>query len=84
MRLVRNTLLALVPLFAVGACTHLSDEDRTLITTASQNAEQAKQQAAEALAAAKAAEAKADQAAAEAKAADEKADRIFQRSLRKP
>jgi hypothetical protein len=84
MKLLRNTLLALVPLLAVGACTHLSDEDRALITAASQNAEQAKQQAAEALAVAKAADTKADQAVAEAKAADEKADRIFQRSLRKP
>jgi hypothetical protein len=83
MKLVRNALLALVPLLAVGACTTLSDQDRALITAANQNADQAKQQSAQALAAAQAAQASAAQAAADAKAANEKADRIFQRSLRK-
>jgi hypothetical protein len=83
MKLVRTALLALVPLLAVGACTTLSDQDRALITAANQNADQAKQQSAQALAAAQAAQASAAQAAADAKAANEKADRIFQRSLRK-
>ena len=83
MKLVRNALLALVPLLAVGACTTLSDQDRALITAANQNADQAKQQSAQALAAAQAAQASAAQAAADAKAANEKADRIFQHSLRK-
>jgi hypothetical protein len=83
MRVMRNALLAFVPLMAVGACTTLSDQDRALLNAASQNATEAKQQAAEALSIAKQAQASAQQAAAEAKAADEKADRIFQRSLRK-
>lgn len=83
MRTVRNAMLAFVPLLAIGACTSLSDADRALLTAASQNAEQAKQQSAQALAAAQTAQASAAQAAADAKAANEKADRIFQRSLRK-
>jgi hypothetical protein len=90
MRSIRHLMLAAVPLVALGACTTLSDQDRALLTAASQNAEQAKQQSAQALTAAQAAqaaaqtaEASAAQAAADAKAANEKADRIFQRSLRK-
>jgi uncharacterized protein DUF3359 len=70
-------IFVLALLVALGACTtSLSDQDRALLTAASQNAEQAKQQSAQALAAAQ-------QAQADAKAANEKADRIFQRSLRK-
>jgi len=83
MRTVRTAMLALVPLVALGACTTLSDQDRALLTAASANADAAKQQSAQALAAAQAAQASAAQAAADAKAANEKADRIFQRSLRK-
>jgi uncharacterized protein DUF3359 len=71
---MRSFVVAL--LLALGACTTLSDQDRALLTAASQNAEQAKQQSAQALAAAQ-------QAQADAKAANEKADRMFQRSLRK-
>lgn len=83
MRSVRNLMIALVPLVVVGACTTLNDQDRATLTAASQNAEQAKQQAAQALAVAQAAQATANQAAADAKAANEKADRMFQKSLRK-
>jgi hypothetical protein len=54
MRSVRKAVLALVPLVAVGACTSLSGLDGALITAAIQNADQAKQQAAQALAAAQA------------------------------
>jgi len=86
----RAFLLVLPVVLGVGACTRLSDEDRALLTTASQNAEAAKEQAAQAaataqqaLTASQAAQASAANAAAEAKAADEKADRMFQRSLRK-
>jgi hypothetical protein len=75
---------------ALAACTTLSDQDRALLTSASQNAADAKQEAAQAnataqqaLAAAQAAQASAAAAAADAKAANEKADRIFSRSLRK-
>jgi len=52
---VRTALLALFSLIGLGACTTLSDQDRALLTSASQNAEQAKQQSAQALAAAQAA-----------------------------
>ena len=83
MKTMRRVLLALCPLIALGACTTLSDQDRALLTSASQNAEQAKQQSAQALAAAQAAQASAAQGAADAKSANEKADRMFQRSLRK-
>jgi len=75
---------------ALGACTTLSDRDRALLDTASQNAADAKQQAVQAattaqqaLEAANAAAASAAAAAADAKAADDKADRIFQHGLRK-
>lgn len=75
---------------ALGACTTLSDKDRALLDSASQNAADAKQQAGQALAtskqaldAANAAAASAAAAAADAKAAGDKADRIFQRGLRK-
>ena len=86
----KRLLIALVPIVALAACTTLSDQDRALLTSASQNADAAKQQAAQAaqvaqqaLAAAQAAQASAAQAAADAKAANEKADRMFQRGLRK-
>jgi Alanine-zipper, major outer membrane lipoprotein len=87
---VRNALLALIPLVAVGACTTLSDADRAQLNAATQTANEAKQLATQALTTAQAAQttaqaaqASASQAAADAKAANEKADRIFQRSLRK-
>lgn len=90
MQIFRRVLIALVPMIALGACTTLSDQDRALLNTASQNAEQAKALAQQALDASRAAQASANsaaqaanQAAADAKAANEKADRIFQHSLRK-
>lgn len=90
MQFIKHSLIALVPVVALGACTTLSDQDRALLTAASQNAEQAKTQSQQALDAARAAQASASnadqaasQAAADAKAANEKADRMFQRSLRK-
>lgn len=84
MQFLKRSLIALVPLIALGACTaQLSDQDRALLTSANQNAEQAKTLAQQALDASRAAQASAAQAAADAKAANEKADRIFQRSLRK-
>lgn len=90
MRNFKKLLLATVAVAALGACTTLNDQDRALLTVASQNAEAAKQQSAQALDAARAAQASAasaaqasSQAAADARAANEKADRMFQRSLRK-
>lgn len=86
----KRTLMALVPVVALGACTTLSDQDRATLTTASQNADQAKAMAQQALDASRAAQASANsaaqaaaQAAKDAQAANEKADRMFQRSLRK-
>lgn len=76
-------VLATVPVLVLGACTSLSDADRALITSANQNAEAAKQQAAEALKASQSAQQSAAAAAADAKSANEKADRMFQRNLRK-
>jgi hypothetical protein len=81
---MRRMMLVLVPLVALGACTTgLSDQDRALLTSASQNAEQAKQQSAQALVAAQNAQQQAQAAEADAKAANEKSDRMFQKSLRK-
>lgn len=83
MRSMKQVLVAVVAVAALGACTTLSDQDRALLTSTSQNADQAKQIAQQALAASQAAQASTAQAAADAKAANEKADRIFQRGLRK-
>lgn len=84
MRSIRQLLIAAAAVVALGACTTtLSEQDRALITSASQNADQAKQIAQQALTASQASQASAAKAAADAKAANEKADRIFQRGLRK-
>jgi hypothetical protein len=84
MQLPKRTLLALVPVIALGACsTGLSDQDRALLTSANQNAEQAKTMAQQALDASRAAQASANSAAQSASQANEKADRMFQHSLRK-
>jgi hypothetical protein len=83
MKALRNTVIAMLPLVMLGACTGLSEQDRAMIASASQNAQQAKDMAQQALAAAQAAQSSASQAEKDAQAANEKADRIFQRSLRK-
>lgn len=83
MRVAKRILLVLIPIVALWACTTLSEQDRALLTSTSQNAEAAKATAQRALDAARAAQASAAQAATDAKAAKEKADRTFQRSLRK-
>ena len=90
MNVLNRKLLAVVPLLLVGACTTLSDQDRALITSANQNASDAKALAQQALTAAQTAQASsataaqsASKAAADAQAANEKADRMFQRTLRK-
>lgn len=83
MKFLRRTLIILVPVLALGACTTLSDQDRALLTSASQNAEQAKTTSQQALDAARAAQASAQKAEEEAAAANEKADRMFRHSLRK-
>lgn len=72
--------LALAPL---AACSTPSDEDNSALTTANQNAQEAKDQSAQALKAAQAAQTAAQKAEADAQAANEKADRMFQSSLRK-
>ena len=83
MRSIERILVVVAAVGVLGACTTLSEQDRALLTSASQNAEQAKQIAQQALAASQAAQASAAQAAADAKSANEKADRMFQRGLRK-
>ena len=91
MRMLKTLLLAAVPAVMLGACTmSLNDQDRAMLNSASQNAQQAKDLAQQALSAAQAAQTSANnaaqsasQAAATAQAANEKADRMFQRSLRK-
>jgi hypothetical protein len=90
MRRLRMLLVA-VPLAALGACTaSLNEQDRALVSSATTNAQQAKDLAQQALTAAQAAQASAAmaaqsaaKAASDAQAANEKADRMFQRSLRK-
>jgi hypothetical protein len=42
----RKLLAVLVPALALGACTTLSDQDRALLSSASANADAAKQQSA--------------------------------------
>jgi hypothetical protein len=85
------TALALPVVALLGACSNsLNDSDRSMLTSASQNAQAARDEAAranqtsqQALAASQAAQQAAERAAADARAANEKADRMFQRSLRK-
>jgi hypothetical protein len=76
--MLKRSLMVLVPVLAMGACTTLSDQDRALLTSASQNAEQAKILSQQALDAAKAAQATAATAAKSsdqaAKAAAQAAD----------
>jgi hypothetical protein len=84
MRTMRTLLLAIVPAVMLGACTaSLSDADRAELTSASQNAQEAKNLAQQALTAAQSAQASASAAQKSAQEANEKADRMFQRSLRK-
>jgi hypothetical protein len=73
----------IVPVVLLGACTTLSDKDRALLQSASQNAADAKAMAQQALDASRSAQQSAAAAAADAKSATEKADRMFQKSLRK-
>lgn len=80
MRVARRIVLVLVPIVALGACTTLSEQDRALLTSASQNAQAAKAAAQQALDAARAAQASAAQVAADAQAANEQTDRLLQRS----
>jgi len=85
------TALALPVVALLGACSNsLNDSDRAMLTSASQNAQAARDEATranqtsqQALAASQAAQQAAERAAADARAANEKADRMFQRSLRK-
>lgn len=84
MRLLRVLLLTTVPVAALGACTMpLNDQDRALLTSASENAQQAKDLAQQALAAAQAAQASADNAMKDAQAGSEKADIVARQAQRK-
>lgn len=90
MKSIAKILSAALVVAALAGCTTLSDQDRALLNSASQNAAAAKDQAAQAnttaqqaLQAAQAAQASAASAAADAKSAKDEADRIYSRSLRK-
>lgn len=85
-------LLAAValPLLFIGGCTQLSAEDKALLTSTRQAADEAKAAATQAEAAANKAAASATEsadaakaAAADAAAAAERANRMFQRTQRK-
>jgi hypothetical protein len=71
-------------LVGLAACTAtLNDQDRALLTSASQNAETAKEQATQANSTAQQALQAAQAAQTEAKTASDKADQLYSRSLRK-
>ncbi len=87
---LRRTLIALVPILALGACTTLSPHDQSLLSSASENAEQAKVSAQQASSAAqgaeeaaKNAETAANESASECKVANEKLGHMFRHSLKK-
>lgn len=67
----------------LGACSTLSEQDRTTLTQASQNAADAKASADRANTTAQQALQAAQAAQTSAQQANEKADRMFQKSLRK-
>lgn len=67
----------------LAACASLSDEDRAMIASANQSAQEAKAEAARSAEMARQAQQAAERASAEARAANEKADSMYQQSLRK-
>ena len=76
-------LISVLAFTGLTACTQLSQEDRALISSAGQNAQEAKQQSILATEEARAARADADKAAKAAQAASDKADRIFRQGQNK-
>ena len=67
MRMPKTLLLGAVPALTLGACTmSLNDQDRAMLTSASENAQQAKNLAQQALTAANNASQTASQAAKDA------------------
>ena len=80
MHVVKRVLIILAPVLVLGACQGLSDEDRALLTSTNQNAEQAKQMAQQALDASRAAQASASPAPNHARAAKHTPDRISPRA----
>lgn len=80
----KYAFIPVIAVIALAGCTpHLNDEDRALLTSTHDMAQQAKNDAAQAAQDAKAAHDAADKAAADAKAASDKADRMFQQSQNK-
>lgn len=73
---MKRTIICIAAVAALAACDSFSDQDRAMLSSANQNAAQAKQIAQQALDASQTAQANAAQA-------NEKADRMFQQSLRK-
>ncbi len=76
-------LIPVIAIAALSACTQLSPEDRALISSANQVAQEAKQQSVEATEEARRARLDAEKAAKAAQAASEKADRIFRQGQNK-
>jgi hypothetical protein len=76
-------LLTAIALLSLSACTQLGDEDRALISSAAQAAQEAKEQSILAAEEARAARADADKSAKAAQAASDKADRIFRQGQNK-
>lgn len=76
-------ILMVLSLLGLAACASLSEEDRALIASANQSAQEAKAEAARSAEMARQAQQAAERASADARAANEKADSMYQRSLRK-
>lgn len=75
--------IAVVALAGLAGCSHLSDDDRALLQSANQAAQEAKTQSTLAAEEARKAREDAERSAAAAEAASEKADRIFQQGQKK-
>lgn len=76
-------LISALTLTGLTACTQLSPEDRALIRSAGQTAQEAKEQSIQASEEARAARADAQRAAKAAQEASDKADRIFREGQNK-
>ncbi len=79
----KTLLMPVIALAALSACTQLSAEDRSSISSANQAAQEAKQQSIEATEEARRARIEAEKAAKAAQVASEKADRIFRQGQNK-
>lgn len=79
----KSLAMPVIAVLALTGCTQLSAEDRSLISSAHQAAQEAKQQSIEATEEARRAREDANRAAKAAQAASDKADRIFRQGQNK-